>query len=225
MFQSGVADPRAGKVQVLELAEPSEMLQPGVRDFGVLDSQPLELAQRFELCQSCIGDFALVQRQLSELAQLRDILESTSVTFVPERSTLRTLSKKTLSTSFRSHAGRLDALESQNTCPPNFSIAFAASRCRSACRIFTASQLHARAQTVTNTSSVRRLYWNHRRLGLMAVISGPAEKWWAGAALARACPTLRVYLVDSKIQRPQRRGVSWASLGTSLVMAVALLLQ
>ncbi len=33
------------------------------------------------------------------------------------------------------------------------------------------------------------------------------------------------YLPASNTHRPQSRGVSWASLGTSLVMAVALLLQ
>ena len=36
--------------------------------------------------------------------------------------------------------------------------------------IVTASQLQRMAQSVTTTSSVRRLYWNHRSLGLGAVI-------------------------------------------------------
>ena len=51
------------------------------------------------------------------------------------------------------------------TFPPNFSIAVAASLCRFACFIFTPSQLHGIAQSVTNMSSVRRLNWSHRRLG------------------------------------------------------------
>src|SRR2546421_1908739 len=73
MRQTLIGDLRAADVQVFQLLERREMLQPFVGDVALIEVKPLEIGQSFQIDQSIVIDSALPKIQLLETGEALDV--------------------------------------------------------------------------------------------------------------------------------------------------------
>ena len=149
----------------IQLLQASQVLQPSIRDVDSANVQQHKMIQSLQVSSPASVILVLSRNNEWSWGKSFNSTRPVSVTFSPSNSTASTVVNNSSPRHLSAGQTGPDGFD-HSTAPPNFSNVAAIARCRVACCLFTAYQLHGMAQSVTNTSNVRRLVLEPSEFGL-----------------------------------------------------------